>query len=103
MIKNAAETGEVDAAINFWHFQAKMQAAGANGPAIDVFAHYYRQASAGVTGLIGLVLGAPLALMPTGSLFALLWGGAAGWVQLMVSASILTTLYGHYIEKRPLV
>ena len=55
------------------------------------------------TGLIGLVLGAPLALMPTGSLFALLWGGAAGWVQLMVSASILTTLYGHYIEKRPLV
>ena len=28
MIKNAAETGEVDAAINFWHFQAKMQAAG---------------------------------------------------------------------------
>jgi len=31
---------------------AKMQAAGANGPAIDVFSHYYRQASAGVTGLI---------------------------------------------------
>ena len=28
MIRNAAETGEVDAAINFWHFQAKMQAAG---------------------------------------------------------------------------
>ncbi|MGA0613299.1 ABC transporter substrate-binding protein [Paracoccus sp. KR1-242] len=28
MILNAAETGEVDAAINFWHFQAKMQARG---------------------------------------------------------------------------
>ena len=28
MIMNAAETGEVDAAINFWHFQAKMQARG---------------------------------------------------------------------------
>ncbi|MDS9466987.1 ABC transporter substrate-binding protein [Paracoccus sp. MBLB3053] len=28
MIQNAAETGEVDAAINFWHFQAKMQARG---------------------------------------------------------------------------
>ena len=28
MILNAAETGEVDAAINFWHFQAKMRAAG---------------------------------------------------------------------------
>jgi len=28
MILNAAETGEVDAAINFWHFQARMQAGG---------------------------------------------------------------------------
>ncbi|QLH15685.1 ABC transporter substrate-binding protein [Paracoccus pantotrophus] len=28
MILNAAETGEVDAAINFWHFQARMQARG---------------------------------------------------------------------------
>ncbi len=28
MIQNAAETGEVDAAINFWHFLAKMQAGG---------------------------------------------------------------------------
>lgn len=28
MILNAAETGEVDGAINFWHFMAKMEAAG---------------------------------------------------------------------------
>lgn len=28
MIMNAAETAEVDAAINFWHFQAKMRARG---------------------------------------------------------------------------
>lgn len=28
MIQNAAETGEVDAAINFWHFQAKARAQG---------------------------------------------------------------------------
>lgn len=28
MILNAAETGEIDAAINFWHFQARMQAQG---------------------------------------------------------------------------
>ena len=55
------------------------------------------------TGLIGIVLGAPLSLMAQGSVFALLWELGAGWVQLMVSASILTTLYGHYIEKRPLV
>lgn len=31
---------------------AKMRDAGANDPAIDVFSHYYRQASSGVTGLI---------------------------------------------------
>lgn len=55
------------------------------------------------TGLIGIVLGAPLRLMPQGTLVALLWELGAGWLQLMISASILTTLYGHYIEKRPLV
>ncbi|MCW3158907.1 UTP--glucose-1-phosphate uridylyltransferase [Micropruina sonneratiae] len=31
---------------------AKMKEAGANEPAIDVFSHYYRQASDGVTGMI---------------------------------------------------
>ncbi len=31
---------------------AKMKAANANEPAIEVFSHYYREASAGVTGLI---------------------------------------------------
>ncbi|MFN8120381.1 MAG: UTP--glucose-1-phosphate uridylyltransferase [Micropruina glycogenica] len=31
---------------------AKMRAAGANEPAIDVFAHYYAEAAAGVTGMI---------------------------------------------------
>lgn len=55
------------------------------------------------TGLIGIVLGAPLGLMQQGSLVALLWELGAGWLQLMISASVLTTLYGHYIEKRPLV
>lgn len=33
----------------------------------------------------------------------LLWGLAIGWVQMMVGVSVLTTLYGHYIEKRALV
>ncbi|WP_151718906.1 hypothetical protein [Gemmobacter serpentinus] len=55
------------------------------------------------TGLIGIVLSTPLSLMSPGSMIAMLWELATGWVQLMVSASILTTLYGHYIEKRPLV
>lgn len=33
----------------------------------------------------------------------LVWDFAFGWVQLMVGVSILTTLYGHYIEKRALL
>ena len=34
---------------------------------------------------------------------AQLWQVIAGWPVTMVGLSILTTLYGHYIEKRPLV
>lgn len=36
-------------------------------------------------------------------LMAQLWQLIAGWPVTMVGLSILTTLYGHYIEKRPLV
>ncbi len=35
-------------------------------------------------------------------LFATVWQVLSDWVMLMVGISILTTLYGHYIEKRPL-
>ena len=34
---------------------------------------------------------------------AVIWSLLASWVQMMVGVSILTTLYGHYIEKRALV
>ena len=33
----------------------------------------------------------------------ILWTIAFNWFATMVGLSILTTLYGHYIEKRPLV
>ena len=33
----------------------------------------------------------------------ILWQFVTGWLVMMVSVSILTTLYGHYIEGRPLV
>ena len=36
-------------------------------------------------------------------LLANIWQLVAGWPVTMVGLSILTTLYGHYIEKRPLV
>lgn len=56
-----------------------------------------------LSGVASIVMGIPLSLLAPGSLAALLWEVVAGWIQVMVSASILTTLYGHYIEKRPLV
>lgn len=30
------------------------------------------------------------------------WAVITGWIKMMVGASILTTVYGHYVEKRPL-
>lgn len=47
-------------------------------------------------GLIGTLIFGSIGL-------GILWDFAFGWVQLMVGVSILTTLYGHYIEKRQLM
>jgi hypothetical protein len=33
---------------------------------------------------------------------SLIWQGVFGWISVMVGLSVLTTLYGHYIEKRAL-
>jgi hypothetical protein len=33
---------------------------------------------------------------------AQLWQLVIGWPVMMVGLSILTTLYGHYVQKRPL-
>jgi hypothetical protein len=37
------------------------------------------------------------------TLLAHIWQLLSGWPVMMVGLSVLTTLYGHYIEKRPLV
>ena len=37
---------------------------------------------------------------PIGAFLALLWTLGTGWVKMLVGVSILTTLYGHYIERR---
>lgn len=37
---------------------------------------------------------------PVGGFLALLWTLATGWVKMLVGVSILTTLYGHYVEGR---
>lgn len=37
-----------------------------------------------------------------GALLGQVWSILTGWLKVMVAVSILTTLYGHFIEKRPL-
>lgn len=46
-----------------------------------------------------------LAFVILGRIMALsfIWAFVLGWLQMIVGVSILTTLYGHYIEKRDLV
>ncbi len=34
---------------------------------------------------------------------SVIWALGTGWVRMMVGISIVTTLYGHYIENRPLI
>ena len=45
----------------------------------------------------------PAIIFPNLTILAVAWQFATGWVILMVGVSILTTLYGHYVERRPLL
>lgn len=47
--------------------------------------------------LIGVYIFGQIAIL------SIIWSLLVGWVQMMVGVSILTTLYGHYIEKRALI
>ncbi|MBL4929080.1 hypothetical protein [Fuscibacter oryzae] len=67
-------------------------------------------ASADILVLSAIAVGAHLVLAVLGFLIfdripvvSILWNVAVTWLVTMVGVSILTTLYGHYIEKRPLV
>ena len=79
---------------------------------VSVFAGW--QATVGQTGVMlglvllsvvgWLVLGLPsMFVFAPGSVVGLIWQFVTQWVGVMVGASILTTLYGHYVEGRPLV
>jgi hypothetical protein len=50
--------------------------------------------------VLGLVMGALGSAIPA---LTILFELVVGWVTMMIGISILTTLYGHYIEKRPLL
>lgn len=56
-----------------------------------------------ISAIASVVISLP-SLVFTGPLSAvgLLWGALVNWLSLMVGISILTTLYGHYVEGRPI-
>lgn len=56
-----------------------------------------------LTSVVQLLLGLPSILLTQifGPL-AVAWDAVTGWFLLLVSISILTTLYGHFVEGRPL-
>ena len=68
--------------------------------------------SEGIATLVGLAILSTIALfaidlpllafphLPLGTVTALAWTTATGWIKLMVGISILTTIYGVYVEKR---
>lgn len=67
----------------------------ANGPIIVL---------AIVSAIAALVIDIPAFILvmagPIGGFLAVLWTLVTGWVKMIVGVSILTTLYGHYVEGR---
>jgi hypothetical protein len=59
-----------------------------------------------VSVLAVIVIDLPVFLLvnlgSVGRILAQLWSIATGWVFMLVGISIITTIYGHYVEKRPL-
>jgi hypothetical protein len=57
-----------------------------------------------VSALAAVVIDIPAFILGTipgiGGILALLWTLVTGWLKVMVGVSILTTLYGYYVEKR---
>lgn len=53
-----------------------------------------------VSVLASFLIGLPAQILP--GILAVLWAFAAQWVSVLVGASILTTIYGHYVEGRAL-
>ncbi len=82
-------------------------------PGVPVFSGWEATRGATVT-ILGVValsvlfavilefIGAQLFTNPT-SIPALVYDLVKQWIVAMVGVSILTTLYGHYVEQRPLV
>lgn len=58
-----------------------------------------------ISTIVVIVIELPVALlpqMPAGTALVFVWASVTGWIKLMVGISILTTIYGVYVEKREL-
>lgn len=56
-----------------------------------------------LTVALNFVIGFVAGLLFHSMTLSILWQAVSQWIVTMVGLSILTTLYGHYVEKRPLV
>lgn len=56
-----------------------------------------------ISVVAAVVIDLPLRVLSGVPLLALAWAAATAWLKMMVGFSILTTLYGHFVEKRPLL
>lgn len=55
-----------------------------------------------IAGVASLAIDLPILLFMGAMPLAMGWSVATLWIKTMVGASILTTIYGHYVERRPL-
>ena len=55
-----------------------------------------------IASVASFLIDLPLFVLMQAMPAAMLWAFATSWVKMMVGASILTTVYGHYVEKRAL-
>ena len=53
--------------------------------------------------LAAVAIDLPMLLLGSVPLLGFVWSAATAWLKMMVGISILTTLYGHFVEKRPLL
>lgn len=58
---------------------------------------------AAVSIVAAIVINLPLMVLAPVPVLAFAWGTATAWLKTMVGISILTTLYGHFVEGRALV
>jgi hypothetical protein len=55
-----------------------------------------------IAGVASILIDLPALIGMGSGAFVVLWSLLAAWVKMMVGASVLTTVYGHYVEKRQL-